>query len=194
MRMKRSDLILVLIALCQDRQGFGRTSLQKVAYFVALALGVNLGHRAYYYGPFSDTVEQDVEALALSDLVDETVRPLGFVNQQGFAGRQYKYSVTESGMKRVDAIRSAHGDEYDRVDSVVSSFLERFSTLDQATLSAAAKVVYLTRREGHELSESEIGRLARDLGWNLAATTVRQVRSLVELDPAFSRTDPESTQ
>jgi uncharacterized protein YwgA len=31
----------------------GRTILQKLAYFSSIDLGSALGHRAYYYGPYS---------------------------------------------------------------------------------------------------------------------------------------------
>lgn len=183
--MKRRDLLLVIISRCQTKQEFGRTALQKVSYFVGLALGQDLGHGAHYYGPYSPAVEQDVEALVLSGLIDESVSQLGFFNEKGFPGRRYAYEVTDEGTSRIGDLKLAHLDEYDKITQVIDELASFLGGLDQATLSAAAKVVYLTRREGGDLKQEEIATLATELGWKLPGPTVDRVASVLDLDPAF---------
>ena len=98
--MQPRDLVLAVIGLCSSRAEFGRTSLQKVAYLVSLVFGVDLGHSAYYYGPYSSTVDADAEALVMGGLVSETVEPLGF-NGRGFPVNKFHYSVTSAGHDRL---------------------------------------------------------------------------------------------
>jgi uncharacterized protein YwgA len=92
--MKRRDILLTIIALCSERPEFGRTALQKVAYFVGVLREAGFRHQAHFYGPFSDVVEADVEALTLSGLIDERVQSLAFVGSGGHQARRYEYGMT----------------------------------------------------------------------------------------------------
>jgi uncharacterized protein YwgA len=179
--MNARDLILVLIALVGNRSEFGRTSLQKLTYFAGLTLVVDLGHHAYYYGPFSERVEHEVQMLALSGLIQETVRNLGFVNQAGFAIRHFSYNLTPDGISRTDAIRSRHPHELHKVEELVSFLEKEFSGLDQASLSTAAKVTYLLRQEGKSLSTDEVTTLASAQGWSISPTAVARVKQVASI-------------
>ncbi len=178
--MNARDLVLVVVALCGDRSGFGRTSLQKLTYFAGIALDVDLGHRAYYYGPFSEEVEHEVEVLVLSGLMEETAHNLGFVNQAGFAGRQFSYNLTQDGRRRVEALQSHHPETFRKVNELVAFLEDELSGLEQTTMSTAAKVTYLLRQEGEDLSIDQVGALAAAQGWTIAPHAVDRVKRVAE--------------
>lgn len=178
--MNARDLVLVVVALCGNRFTLGRTSLQKLTYFAGIVLGVDLHHRAYYYGPFSEDVEHEVEVLVLSGLIEETVRNLGFVNEAGFAGRQFSYHLTPDGTSRVEAVRARHPDEFRNVESLISLLEKQLSGLEQTTLSTAAKVTYLLRQEGEDLSTDQVRGLAVAQGWKISPSAVAQVKQVAE--------------
>lgn len=176
--MKRRDAILTLVTKLCERADLGRTSLQKAAYFLDARHEIGLSHSAYFYGPFSPTVETEVGALVTAGLLDETEHRLGFIGAQGFEGRKYSYSVTESGMKRLKQIRSKHPQDYDAIERFASELLEAFGDLDQRRLSAAAKVHYIEEREGQDLEPDQVVEVARQFGWNLSESKVERVRQL----------------
>jgi uncharacterized protein YwgA len=177
--MKVRDILLILIDRGQEREEFGRTSLQKVAYFVGRAMGRDLGHRPHYYGPYASPIEQDVQTLVLSSLVEEKSRALGFANQGGFEAKQYHYSLTPAGEQRVKDVTSRHEDETKVIDSVFDSILERTKKLGQGVLSAAAKVDFIARDREEALSVQDVKLAATDLGWTLTDAQVEGVFDLL---------------
>ena len=122
--MKQRDLVLSIIDLCCDRPEFGRTSLQKVAYFVSQGLHQQLGHKAHFYGPFSEDVEDDVEGLLLAGLIDEKATSLGFQSYGGDAAKKYECSMTDAGNERVEALRGAYPKSF-KVSRLSSSVWNR---------------------------------------------------------------------
>jgi uncharacterized protein YwgA len=177
--MKVRDILLVLIARGQGRVEFGRTSLQKVAYFVARAMGRDLGHRPHYYGPYASSIEQEVQTLVLSGLVEEKARSLGFANQFGFEAKQYEYSLTEAGQTRVGELTSRHKEETSTIDGVIDSLLEHTKRLDQGVLSAAAKVDFIASHRKEAVTVEDVKLAANDLGWSLTDTQVESVFDLL---------------
>jgi len=176
--MKRRDAILTLIDALSGRHDLGRTALQKAAYFVDARLRLGFGHSAYYYGPFSSALESDVVTLVNAGLVREKEHRLGFVNQQGFEGRQYEYDLDDAGKERVARIADKYPDEVDEIRRVAATLLASPHGLDQKLLSAAAKVHYIEELEG-ELTPEEIEEVARQFNWTLPASTVERVRRLL---------------
>jgi uncharacterized protein YwgA len=173
--MKGRDIILYIISRCQSRPAFGRTSLQKVAYFVGRAMDRDLGHRAYFYGPFASSVERETQALVLSELVEEKVQALGFANAGGFEAKQYEYRVTESGEERLKKLQDQYPSETEMIDLVIEALVENAGRLDQRLLSAAAKVDYIAKQEGRPVSVHDVQLAAKDLGWRLDEVQVSEV-------------------
>jgi uncharacterized protein YwgA len=178
-KMKRRDILLTIIALCSTRPEFGRTALQKVAYFVGFLREAGFRHQAHYYGPFSDVVEADVEALALSGLIEERVQSLAFVGSSGHQARRYEYRLTEAGRRRVEGLRSAHPSEFTTIDDFVQQLVEAAGGLDQNVLSAAAKTFFIANREKRDLSTTEVRALARELGWSLGPKQIKRVAGVL---------------
>lgn len=177
--MKNRDLILYVLGRCAERPEFGRTSLQKVMYFVGRKLDRDLGHHAHYYGPFASAVERETASLVLSKLVEERVQDLGFWTSGGFPAKQYEYTLTNLGTTRISEVVARHHDEVKRIDEVVDGLLEEAGRLDQKVLSAAAKVDYIAREEGRPVSVDDVRSAARDLGWTISPAQVGEVVGLL---------------
>lgn len=173
-KMQPRDIVLAVIGRCSDHEEFGRTSLQKVSYLVSLILGEDLGHRAYYYGPYSSNVEADAEALVLGALVHETIEPLG-VNNRGYAINRYSYRLTDTGKDRMSRVAAAHPDQFDELSAFIARIESVVGSLEQGTLSSVAKTLYIAREQRKPLTTEEVKKLAKDLGWNLPEQKIRQV-------------------
>lgn len=178
--MRRRDILLAIISLGSARPEFGRTALQKVAYFVGILKEAGFRHQPHYYGPFSDVVEADVEALVLAGLVEERVQSLAFVGSAGRQARRYEYRLTDEGRARVDELRSAHPADFATIEAVVQQLEQAAGGLDQNVLSAAAKTFFIANREKQELSPTEIRTLGRQLGWDLQPKQIQRVAKVLQ--------------
>jgi uncharacterized protein YwgA len=173
--MKQRDLLLLIIVECAESPEFGRTSLQKVAYFVGEGLHKEFNHRPHFYGPFSDYVEDEVLALVASGLVEETTESLAFVSGSGFAARRYRYSVAEGGLARIKELKAAYPEETVEITTFLTKLSQAAGGFDQGVLSSAAKTYYLAKREGVPLSFPQIQSLGKELGWELTRAQVSRV-------------------
>lgn len=185
--MQQRDVILTIVSAADGRRDLGRTSLQKAAFFASIALGRDFGHSAYYYGPYSGTVEADTEALVASGLVDEASHTLG-LNRRGYPITQYQYSMTESGRERLEQLRDRYGDEVALIESLMTDLLRVVGSLDQTTLAAAAKTLYIAREQGKAVSAEDVADLAKDYGWELAPQRVVDVAGILK-DLHFVKVD-----
>jgi uncharacterized protein YwgA len=178
--MKQRDLVLTIIGECGDRPEFGRTSLQKVCYLAATSLGLDLGHRAYFYGPFSTAVEENTEALVLAGLVTENAESLGFVNPTGWPASRYHYTLTGQGRSRLAQLEKAYPNETTKLREVIAKIVSVVGSLDQHVLSTASKTLYIAREKNRPLRLEEIGKLAREFHWSLSSAQVGRVGRVLE--------------
>lgn len=185
--MKRRDAVLTLVAQLCERADLGRTSLQKATYFLDARRPIQLSHSAYFYGPFSPTVESELGALVTAGLVEETERRLGFVGSGGFEGRKYSYSLTDAGKKRLEEVRSTYPDDHEAIETFAGDLLDVSPTLDQRLLSAAAKVHYIEEREEQDLQPIQVVQVASQFGWDLSESKVQEVRELARRLAVSSR-------
>lgn len=181
--MKRRDVLLTIISAGATRPEFGRTSLQKIAYFVGAHRDVEFRHQAHFYGPFSEVVEADVEALVSAGIIEERVQNLPFVGSRGQQGKRFEYRLTDEGENRIEELRAVHTSEFADVERFVRKLEEAAGGLDQGILSPAAKTFFIASRENRALKPQEIHDLALDLGWDLEPAQIKKVaRVLQQLD------------
>lgn len=178
-KMRDRDLVLSVIAAAGGREDLGRTALQKAVFFTGLVLDRPTGHTPYYYGPYSSVVEDDTAALVLTGLVEETRKTTG-VNRKGYLVTRYKYAVTASGQERLSRLTDKYPDEVNKVNQFMGTLLDVFGNLDQATLAAAAKTLYIAREQGSAVTADDISALAQDYGWELNSARINDVAELLK--------------
>lgn len=176
--MKRHDILLEIIDSCGPRPDVGKTSLQKLAYFVGKRFSYNLEHRAHYYGPFSEALEGDISLLAASGYIVEKVEALGFIGAAGFPARRYEYDITEAGADRLKDLK-AHYPELEHIQHFVQEIETVAGGLDQQILSAAAKTYFIAEREGGSVSPSDVKRMTADYSWKLSKEEIERVTSIL---------------
>ncbi|UJA18996.1 hypothetical protein HJD18_01420 [Thermoleophilia bacterium SCSIO 60948] len=162
---------MLLIVAANDEQVAGRTVLQKLAYFCALELGYGLHHRAHFFGPYSARVEDAVENAVVAGQLREVEERM----RDWFGGpdaRRYTYFLEEAGRRRVDDLKKQSPKQWTRICSAVTAIRSALPSLDQQTLSSAAKTHLLISENDEGVDEDELPVLARRLGWDLSAEQV----------------------
>jgi uncharacterized protein YwgA len=179
--IKQRDVVLAIVGTVSGREDFGRTSLQKVSYLTSLMLGLDLGHRAYYYGPYSTTVESDAEALALAGLIEENSVTMG-INSRGYPVVKYTYKISEEGSERLQRVQSVHPEQFEMITEIVSRIEQTVGSFDQNTLSAVAKTFYIAKEQDRPVTAQEVREFAKELGWTLREKKIEEVtRMLADL-------------
>lgn len=110
--------------------------------------------------------------------MEEESRTYG-VNRRGFPVIQYQYKVSGTGAERVERLRGKYPEEVEQIEHLVRKLLEVVGSLDQATLSAAAKTFYIAREQENAVTPEDIAGLARDYGWELSADRVSAVAAIL---------------
>ena len=172
------DTILLITHAAGDRVA-GRTAMQKLAYFTALGLNIALGHRPHFYGPYSSKVEDAVCNAVIAGELRETVERMPHW-RGGPDVLKYTYELTELGKARVDGLIEHNSEGWDRVRDAVRAVRAVLPTLDQKTLSSAAKTYLIISESEEGVDEREIPALAHRLGWELSADQVRDTVAVLE--------------
>jgi uncharacterized protein len=170
----------ILLALhAADGTVEGRTAMQKIMYFVAVALDTDFGHRAHYYGPYSRVVEYALAQSAFADEVTETMERIPSYSS-GPDLRKYTYELTAQGERAVEAISNDHPAEAERIKQTVDAVHDAVPDLDQNTLSMAAKIHFIVTQEDEPTPLIEIPTLARQLGWRISDPQVDRSVELLQ--------------
>lgn len=161
-----SEMALAVIAECEEREEVGRTSIQKVAYFACVSMGLDVGHQAHLYGPYSRLLEREIDALVFAGEVRETRVRLGFAGDFG-EGVQYRYALGDAGRARYRELKTAQPDAIGKLREVIRQVEAVAGDLGQQRLSPAAKTFYLVARQGSVSGFDEVQELAQEYGWTL---------------------------
>lgn len=162
--MKLDDGILLVVQACGSTP-VGRTALQKLMYFASKLGVVETEFNAYYYGPYSQQVANEVASLVDLDFLDECS---GFVYASGNTG--YSYRLTEDGRR---VLPDANGHK-DAIEKVVSSAISYFS-LNPRLLATAAKVHFILQETGTPMVPQTIRARAGHLGWDIDEPNIVKV-------------------
>ena len=176
------DTVLLIVHAADGEVG-GRTVMQKLAYFSGLELGAGLGHRPHYYGPFSSKVEDAVHNAVLAGELSETAKSVPDMWGNGPDVLKYTYTLEEAGQARVNRLMEDHPAEWQRISRAVAAIKSVLPTLDQKTLSSAAKTFLIIAESEEGVDEDDIPKFAKRLGWRLTPSQVKTtVRLLEQLD------------
>lgn len=172
---------VLLIAHAAGDEVVGRTVMQKLAYFSGLGLNASLGHRAHFYGPYSSKVEDAVGNAVMAGEMRETVERMPDWHG-GPDVQRYTYQLTSQGKERVDRLIESNSEEWDRIRDSVHAVKNVLPTLDQKTLSSAAKTFLIISESPEGVALKDIPALAKKLGWDLepqqASNTVELLKRL----------------
>lgn len=169
----RETVLLILDAT--GDAAIGRTAAQKLAYFSAATLNLDLGHGPHYYGPYSRPVEAALGNSAFAGDLTETILP--FSSGRGAA---YEYRLTDQGRQVVAALRVDHPNEAGRIDALVSQLGQLIPGYHQHQLSIAAKVDLIVARQDKPISTAEVPALAKGLGWDVSDEDVTAAAATLE--------------
>jgi uncharacterized protein YwgA len=156
----------------------GRTLLQKRAFFVSLLSGVDsgLGFDAYYYGPYSSTLDNTVAQLKNLDFVDEDDTPFGIISG-GFEMRRYDYKLTPQGNEVAEKLRKT--EEYKRIRDSVQK-IEAAGNPNYFELSIAAKAFFILRKQRRPMSTEEIKREAEKFHWEIQPQSLEKAVTFLQ--------------
>lgn len=157
----------------------GRTVMQKLAYFSGIGLGSTLGHRAYYYGPYSSKVEDALSVASVAGELHETADRMSDWSGGPDIVR-YTYTLTEEGGRRVAALKERSPRQWDTIASAVAAVKSAIPDLNQKMLSSAAKTYLIISDSEGTIEESDIPALAAQLGWELTADQVEKTVSILQ--------------
>jgi uncharacterized protein YwgA len=173
--------MVLLIADAAGGTVGGRTVMQKLAYFSSISLGSTLGHRAYYYGPYSSKVDDALSVASIAGELHETADRMSDWNGGPDIVR-YTYALTDSGRARISQIKEQAPEHWGCIAAAVAAVRRAIPDLNQKMLSSAAKTYLIISDSDDEIDESDIPDLAARLGWELSdeqvATTVSILQQL----------------
>jgi len=175
--MKARDLILVLL----DAEGGtieSKTKIQKEIYFIAHKTGLDFNYRAHFYGPYSPEVQDGLEQLIAVGFVKVEAYEWG-VDPRGFEMKRYDFSLTEAGRVVADSIKSKEADTFGKVQEFVSR-LKGIGSPDYISLSIAAKVHFISVKEGTPINKAAIKAKASALGWKIEDLDIEKAEAILE--------------
>ncbi len=182
--MSRSDSLLMMIA-ASDEGIYGRTTVQKLAYFAAEQGYLDATFRPHYYGPYSEEVANTLESLTSLGYLREDVIALGEQSDQFLARisgdvKAYRYELTDEGRQVLTEIKGENPEDWQRMSEFMAD-IAGSTELNPAVLSVAAKVHYVRKRMGHrkKVSSSVIINQARRYHWNLTEENIERATRLL---------------
>jgi uncharacterized protein YwgA len=155
--------ILLLLFNTYNEKIIGKTTVQKRMYFLSDFLSKDFGFYHYYYGPFSNQVNQAINYnCGLGFLIEEFNF---FPSDQ----KRFDYTLTDDGKKFVDYL-SSNGEK--EISNSIKKFYDIMMKCgdngDYNLLSWAAKLNYsLKNNPSLNLESSNLKDEIKKYGWNL---------------------------
>lgn len=173
--MNKSDIIISAIASAGESVE-GRTTIQKWCYFASIRTGIDLGYAPHYYGPYSQLVSLSIDDLVASEFLIEKGR-------QTIHGRvMYEYILTDDGKSIAKELKRTNPELYGKIAKIVETCINVVGN-NIRVLSWAAKVYWIVRSRGKEVTYSEIEKIGETLGWQISK---KEIDSGVKLLSALS--------
>lgn len=173
--MEQNELLIAILHAEPAGEIDGRTTIQKLAYFSSIKLGIDMGYGPHYYGPYSPLVASHLENLAAFDFIVEKGR-------RTIRDRtMYSYSLTKDGEELAKKIEKRYPNEYRIIRNVVNRCY-RIVHNNIFVLSWAAKVHYILHQTKKPMTYKEAISTGRLFGWKLSDKEIESgVKLLVAL-------------
>ena len=173
-----TDAILLVVAQEPGETIRGRTLLQKKLYFLSVLCGLDYGFAPHFYGPYSSPVSDEVGTLLAVGFLEQSSRSSNETLGRARDLRRYDYTLTPAGHEVV----ASYGERARPYTQALELINDHRIARDANLLSVAAKVHLIVRQLGTATAD-DIGRRARELGWDLTERDVEGVAEyLTQLD------------
>jgi uncharacterized protein YwgA len=173
--MEARHLILMILEAC-GKQIESKTKLQKIAYFISLLLEKDFRFNAYYYGPYSRSIEEGVGELTGAGFLNVTIYTYGLDPTHGFEKKRYAYNITTAGDELLDHLKTQYAGEYATIERI-TGILKEESYFD---LSIAAKSDFILRKENQPLTRDQIRLKAREFQWNISENEIESAGKILK--------------
>lgn len=168
-------LILILVASEDCTHIKGRTTLQKLGYFIVNKLDIDNDYSYHYYGPFSPMLTMCLRRLISLKLINEEYSLTE--NDRGL----YVYSLTEKGKKYSDELINKNKESFDIIKKIVENLKEIKGDVIEI-LSFASKIHYIENKAKTNLNEHYLPQMAKKYGWNVTdKDLIKSSRELLNL-------------
>jgi hypothetical protein len=178
MKIEPRHLVLWVIDELGERPN-GKTYLQKMCFFVGQVLGLDLGYRAHYYGPYSDLVSAEIAFLNANGYVFESRKHSGMADARGWEVTRFDYQLSDRGSEGVSWLNSRYPVEGQRVRDAVRRVLTA-GDLGYVGLSFAAKTYWILKHEGQAMTFDRVGEKAKQFRWSVEVDDVRKAADFLE--------------
>ena len=145
-----------------------KTKLQKIAYFISILLKKDFQFNAYYYGPYSRSIEEGLGELTGAGFLNVSMTSYGLDSIHGFEKKRYDYDITEAGEALLKHLKTQHAKEYEEIQQY-TNFLKEENYFD---LSIAAKSYFIIEKEKQPLTRDQICLKAREFHWNISQSEI----------------------
>lgn len=148
----------------------GRTVVQKLLYFAAQKGLVDDVFSPHYYGPYSEMVLNSLNSLVSLDFLREEIES----GESFFRDwKRYIYHLTDDGSELAKSIQDEMGEECRQLENIVQK-AKKITDLNVKTLSGAAKVHYIVKKENRPMEPAEIKKEALKIGWFIFEPQIEQ--------------------
>jgi len=174
LKLEISDAILVAV---KEAGVLGRTSIQKLIYFLSILGKVKVKYLPHYYGPYSADVAGSIQMLSSIDFLDEkleTRQSTGYSVPENW--RRYLYSISADGEQLIAQLKESNEKEYNEISMIIRQF--ETVNYNPEVLSWAAKVNYIISKKRESMTYEAIISTAESFGWKL---TQEHVNMAVEI-------------
>ncbi|MEW5842712.1 MAG: hypothetical protein AB1775_05575 [Bacteroidota bacterium] len=179
--MTPEKIVLVIIGFAESKFE-GKTLLQKQAYFISQFLGLDLGYKAHFYGPYSQTIEDAINYNKYLGFVNEECFVWG-ENPYGFEQKKFKYHVTKAGKKIIDLVKKKEKKEYRKIADVIKKIEKAGIIDDYIAISIAAKVYYIliNSNDLQNITNEKIEKIAAKFGWNIDQKSIESAINFLRI-------------
>lgn len=173
-----TDAILLVVAQEPGETIRGRTLLQKKLYFLSVLCELDYGFAPHFYGPYSSPISDEVGTLLAVGFLEQSSRSSNETLGRARDLRRYDYKLTPAGQEVVASYGERALPYAEALERINAHRISRDANL----LSVAAKVHLIVQQLGTATAD-DIGRRARELGWDLSEKDVDAVAEfLTQLD------------
>lgn len=165
--MEARHLILMILEACGKRIE-SKTKIHKIAYFISILLKKDFQFNAYYYGPYSRSIEEGLGELTGAGFLNVSINSYGLDSIHGFEKKRYDYDITEEGEALLKYLKTQYAREYKIIEKY-TNFLKEKNYFD---LSIAAKSYFIIKKEKELLTREQICLKAREFHWNISQSEI----------------------